>query len=277
MEKVLCQFVARLVQEGLKHRTVKSYLSAVRHLHIEEGEEDPFQAPLNRLHYVLRGVKKTESERGGGSRERLPITPHVLRQIKAVWSAKATDPDIVMLWAAACTGFFGFLRAGEMTVPSDTGYDPTVHLNRKDVAVDNVENPSVLRLTIKQSKTDPFRKGMNLFMGKTSTDICPVAAMLNYLVVRGNRPGPLFMFKDGRFLTRPRLVTAVREALQRAGLDQSRYCGHSFRIGAATAAAASGIEDSIIKTLGRWRSLAYLEYVKIPRDQLANYSRVMGT
>ena len=79
----------------------------------------------------------------------------------------------------------------------------------------------------------------------------------------------------GRYLTRRRFVVAVGEALERAGLDQANYCGHSFRIGAATTAAAKGMEDSLIKTLGRWRSLAYLDYIRIPRDQLANYSRVL--
>ena len=60
---------------------------------------------------------------------------------------------------------------------------------------------SVLRVTLKQSKTDPFRKGICLFLGKTATNLCPVAAMLNYLVVRGSQDGPLFIFKDGSFLT----------------------------------------------------------------------------
>ena len=112
-------------------------------------------------------------------------------------------------------------------------------------------------------------------MGKTSSDLCPVAAMLNYLVVRGAKPGPLFIFKNGRFLTRDRLVTEIRTVLEQAGLDASKYCGHSFRIGAATTAATKGIEDSLIKTLGRWRSLAYLDYVKIPGHQLAFYSKVL--
>ena len=85
----------------------------------------------------------------------------------------------------------------------------------------------------------------------------------------------LFLFPDGTYLTRQRLVEEVRQALGKAGLDPSKYCGHSFRIGAATTAAEKGMEDSVIKTLGRWRSLAYLEYIRIPRDQLANYSRIL--
>ncbi len=115
-----------------------------------------------------------------------------------------------------------------------------------------------------------------MFIGKTESDLRPVAAILGYLVARGSQPGPLFVFQDGRFLTRKRLVSEVREALQTAGLDQSLYCGHSFRIGAATTAAARGVEDCVIKTLGRWRSLAYLDYVKISRDQLAGYSRMLA-
>ena len=275
-ESVLIYFVSQLVKEGLRHRTIKVYLAAVRHLHIAEGRDDPFQAPMNRLHYTLMGVKREEAQRGKKSRERLPITPDILRQIKTVWEGRARDPDIVMLWAAVCLGFFGFLRAGEMTVPSDAGYDQSVHLNRSDIAVDDPRNPAVLRVTIKQSKTDPFRRGIDIHLGKTATDLCPVNSMLNYLLVRGGGGGPLFKYRDGRYLTRERLVEAVRKALEEAGYDQSRYCGHSFRIGAATTAAARGMEDAIIKTLGRWKSLAYLEYVKIPREQLANYSRILA-
>jgi len=116
---------------------------------------------------------------------------------------------------------------------------------------------------------------VNPYLGKTSSDLSPVMALLNYLVLRGQDGGPLFRLSDGRPLTRQRLVEAVRQALDEAGLDSSKYCGHSFRIGAATAAAERGMEDSIIKTLGRWRSLAYLEYVRIPREQLAQYSRLL--
>ena len=55
--------------------------------------------------------------------------------------------------------------------------------------------------------------------------------------ISSSEGGPLFMYQDGQYLTRQRLVAEVRDALERAGLDQSRYCGHSFRIGTATMAA----------------------------------------
>lgn len=41
----------------------------------------------------------------------------------------------------------------------------------------------------------------------------------------------------------------------------------SFQNWAATTAAAKGIEDCIIKTLGKLESLAYLQYIKIPHSQ----------
>ena len=169
------------------------------------------------------------------------------------------------------------LRAGEMTVPGEDQFDPDVHLAFGDVAVDSVRRPSFLQICIKLSKTDPFRSGVSLFVGRTGTDLCPVAALLDYLTMRGSKPGPLFVFSDGRFLSRARFVELVRKGLCSAGVDQSKYSGHSFRIGAATTAAAKGMEDSIIKTLGRWESLAYLQYVQIPRQQLAGYSNLLAS
>ena len=74
------------------------------------------------------------------------------------------------------------------------------------------------------------------------------------------------IFEDGQFLTRRRFVDAIRTALSSAGVDQQKYCGHSFHIGVATTAAARGIEDTGIKTLGRRESVAYLQYVCIPSE-----------
>ena len=277
-ESVLCAFVSSLADEGLKHRSIKTYLSGVRFHQIKAGYSDPFQgAPFPRLEYVMKGVKRHQAKVGAGSRTRLPITPSILRELKRVWSPSGCDRDTKLIWAACCLCFFGFLRAGEMTVPSDAEFDARTHLCVADIALDDNRSPALIRVTLKQSKTDPFRKGVNIFVGRTGTDLCPVAALLDYLSVRGSSPGPLFTFADGRLLTRQRFVERVREGLSKTGIDQSKYCGHSFRIGAATTAAARGVEDCIIKILGRWESLAYQQYVKVPREQLCGYSVLLAS
>ena len=181
-----------------------------------------------------------------------------------------------MLWAACCLGFFGSLRAGEFTTPESQQFDPGQHLSFSDIAVDDSNHPSTVSVRIKQSKTDPFREGVTIFVGKTDTALCPVAALLTFLVMRGPGDGPLFRFKNGQALTRSRLVTEVRKCLQQAGLKSEDYVGHSFRIGAATTATACGVPVDVIMTLGRWKSSAYKQYVRLPKEQLTGISRAMA-
>lgn len=262
-----------LARQGLKIQTIKCYLSGVRSLQIANGFPDPQIGPnLPRLEGIIKGVKRSQMEAGVTSRPRLPITPNILSLIQ---SSLPDSRDGRMVWAACCVGFFGFLRAGEFTVPSLEAYDAAVHLSLADVALDSHSAPSVLKLTIKASKTDPFRKGVDLFLGRTPSSVCPVKAMVGYLFSRGPAPGPLFLFQDGSVLSRPRLVTAVRRCLSASGFSEEAYCGHSFRIGAATTAATKGVEDSTIQTLGRWQSAAYLRYVRIAREELAALSAVL--
>ena len=278
-ENQLCSFVAHLSELGLQHSSIKGYLSAIRHLQILGGMGDPFVASWPLLEYTLRGLKLRQAKcQTTRPKSRLPITPKIMRQLRESWESECSRPDNIMLWAACCTCFFGFLRSGEVTVSSFRDYDPEAHLSDGDVALNKVSDPSVVRVHIKASKTDPFRKGVFVFLGKSGNDLCPVAAISAYLAVRGRSPGPFFRFHSGEPLSRELLVKHVRAALKAKGFDESKYAGHSFRIGAATTAAAVGLEDSLIKTLGRWESSAYLAYVRIPREHLAAVSkRLVGT
>lgn len=244
-------------------------------MQISAGLPDPFAAKeWPRLQYVLKGIKRSQAG-GTGRSQRLPITPQVLRKIQMAWASKPSSHDIKMLWASFTIGFFGFLWSGEFTIPSDSAFDPQSHLSPADIAVDSHNSPSLLRIHI---KTDPFRQVFFIYLSRTDNSLCPVSAMLAYLPLRGLTSGPLFRFEDGHPLTRARLVDHLWAALSAANIpcDDSKYSGHSFRIGAATTAAAMGLEDSLIRTLGRWESSAYHRYIRTPRDRLAQVSRTLS-
>ena len=66
----------------------------------------------------------------------------------------------------------------------------------KDVTVDSHENPKLIKVRLKASKTDPFRAGVDVFVGATGNDLCPVAAVLTFLTRRGASLGPMFKFHD---------------------------------------------------------------------------------
>ncbi len=271
-EEILLLFIAHLHRAQLAHGTMKSYLAAIRYEHIRRGLGNPAIHTMPQLQYVLRGVKKATP---ACTRTRRPITPTILLGLKRVWQREANLRNAKMLWAAACLCFAGFLRSGEASCPSETSFDLETHLCFRDIAVVNRAAPTALQVTIKASKTDPFRLGVTLHIGVSGGPLCPVAAVLNYMVARGCRAGPLFCWEDGKFLTRSRFVASVRAALTEAGFVAKDYAGHSFRIGAATTAAQRGIQDSLIKTLGRWESSAYTLYVRTSPAVLRGVAKVL--
>ena len=173
-EFVLSKFVTHLADESLQYRSIKMYLSGLRYFQISAGLGDTYHGHMSALDYVLKGVKQVWAMSSNGPRERVPISLTILCKIQRVWSVSAHDPDSKLLWAACCLCVsFAFLRAGEMTTPDEGGYDPAVHLSYADAALDNPRKPSFMRITIKQSKSDPFRTGMNLYIGRTGTDLYP--------------------------------------------------------------------------------------------------------
>lgn len=239
----------------------------MRFLHIVNGHGDPLAGKLQ-LSQLLKGVQR---KKPGRKDSRLPVTPLVLEKIFQVLNREPASYDNRLLWAACCLGFFGFLRSGEFTSTSDT-FDPTWNLAIADVAIDSASDPTMVQIRIKGSKTDQLRKGTTIVVGRTKSPICPVKALLAYIAARGCQPGPLFRHKNGSPLTRQQFVERLRSTLGKAGVEYSRFSGHSFRIGAATTAAARGIADSTIQTLGRWQSDSFKRYIRMPHSELAAVS-----
>ena len=102
-----------------------------------------------------------------------------------------------MLWAAFTMAFFGFMHSGELCMQKVSGYDMTIIFFPQDVSVDNNYNPQSLKIKLKSLKTDPFRKGCEIHLGRTHDDLCPVSAVLSWMTIRGNSQGLLFHFKSG--------------------------------------------------------------------------------
>ena len=71
------------------------------------------------------------------------------------------------------------------------------------------------------------------------------------MVAEHQRQGPLFY--GGRFtpLNRHKLTATLRSLLRPTSYNEQHFASHSFRIGAATTAAAAGLPVWLIKTLGR--------------------------
>ena len=167
-----------------------------------------------------------------------------------------------------------FLRSGGFTCQSGSSHNQSV-LCLQDVAIDNRDNPSILYVSLRHSKTNIFGAGITIHLGRTGDILCPVSALLAYLACRPPTPGPLFLLQSGKPLSHQLLVSKVRHTLESAGLDVAQYNGHSFRIGAATSAAEAGLNDSTIRQLGRWKSSAFTRYLCPPVEMIAQNSRTL--
>ncbi len=222
----------------------------------------------------MKGIKRLKSRPAD---KRLPVTPFILAAIREVLDRKADDYDNMMLWAACCLGFFAFLRSGEFTVPNLSSFDPSLHLTPLDIATDSRSDPKMVMIRIKASKCDQTKQGVTVCVGRTDCRLCPVTAILTYSAIRGTDSGtdsgPFFQCSNRQPLTKQKLINLMRKTLQMAGIDPSHYCGHSFRIGAATTAGAHGLPDSTIQTLGRWSSDSFRRYIRLPPQELASISR----
>ena len=113
---------------------------------------------------VLRGISRSPPRDGGIRRPQcLPITGLVMHQPHGVLLNGQFESQL--LWAAACVGFFGFMRVGEFTM---VDLSSPLSLCMQDVAVNLRSNPSAIRLHLQRSKTDPTSEGVFIFFGAFS-------------------------------------------------------------------------------------------------------------
>ena len=110
-EDVLCLFLPHLSQENLQFASIRTYLSAIRHLQITAGLSDPFtHNAFPRLSYVLRGVRRTRAPLPDRC---LPITPQILSLLHNTWAGPHPPTyESRLHWGACCLGFYRFSPSG---------------------------------------------------------------------------------------------------------------------------------------------------------------------
>ncbi len=120
------------------------------------------------------------------------IRLHTLGRIREALVA-SDNPDKTVLWAVACTAFFGFFRLGELLPESATAFNLAMHLAWGDIAVDDRTAPRMVQIHLKRSKCDQFGAGSDIVVGVTGKALCPVTAIVTYIEARGTNPGPFFL------------------------------------------------------------------------------------
>ena len=159
---------------------------------------------------------------------------------------------------ALTTAFWGSFRSGEL-FPDH--FFPALHVTLSDVTI----NSSNVIIHLKTSKMDVAKKGIDVRLFQNESIVCAVQAVKSFVQVRNDNRScsPFFILPNGQSLTRRAFIANLRHLLTLLGVQTSSFSGHSLRVGAATSAAAAGLPDHLIQTLGRWNSLSYLRYIRI--------------
>ena len=247
------RFIASL---SLKHKapsTIAAYVSAISNWHKTLLFDDPCD-DFNVRKSLKGGFKKPSS-----TELRDPITIELLRKLVAsLTPVCASNYERAMLKCSFLLAFFGLFRIGEFVSETREKASKTVLL-LGDIAW----KKGFLKVKIRFSKTDQLGLANTIvFKGHNGHPLCPVAATMEFLAMRGKRAGPLFMHFNGTYLSRFQFNAILAGAMQVAAPEKRNIKAHSFRIGGATNAMFKGIPYNKIQEMGRWQSHAAKRYIR---------------
>jgi hypothetical protein len=272
--QTLCLWITALASAPrlLSLGTCKVYLAAVITRHAEMGLHSPLQDAPPVLDRIITGIKRWSADAQKASKPKLPITTAMLRSMKPYLNCSTRSDSL--LWAMMWTATAGLLRISEFTQTHKetertlktaqlTLHDH--HGHTSDLLSTSIQsNIQYVTLHLDASKTDPFRSGVDIIIASQGA----IKALLQYsqhLQQQQPPPGPLsplFHFPDMHAVKRSWLMRRVAKLLVEIGHQPESYSSHSFRKGGAVSLQQSGVEDSIVRRLGRWRSDAFHLYVR---------------
>jgi len=266
-----------IYKKGLKGATVSNYLAGIRMMHIVKGLDAP-TLRSDFVQLVLTGKKNQDAAdrlRGNTNPERQPVTPDILRLLKARLRESPHDKkDKIIFWTIFTLLFHGAFRGGELLCKNTTAFDPAFTLLKEDIRLcESSEQRKCIQVKIKMPKEDRDGRATILEVYETKSDICPISAFSKWekVTARWEPRQPAFRAASGQPLTAARVNAVLKECL--AGYIPHKIRVHSFRSGAASAMASLGLSDEDIKAIGRWSSRAYEDYIKLPRVKRGKVAR----
>jgi hypothetical protein len=256
----------------------KSYKQYMGHVKTMTGQVGASTAAFDSqpLRHLFRAIKKRA--RKAKRRKKLPITSFLLKKFLAwiiyLLGLDGAGVDKVMLKSIAAilyTGVFGLFRSGELT---KTAAHPKRFPRREDATC----NDNGIKITLRESKTDPFRFGVDVNVAANGNEDCPHKIWQEAQdAAPDKRPdAPMFQNAQGKPITYTMLNGMIKWLAAKCGLDPDDFAGHSLRIGGATTLALLGFPAHEIRTLGRWASLSYQTYIRLGPDLSKRASAAFG-
>ena len=242
----LALYLQHLAVEGGSRSAVDEAVNAMSWLHQVASAQSPSHSAIVKL--TQEGLQRQLAK---------PIKKkqHVNKEIlMAMEGDVAVSPSLhnVRLFTACLMAFAGFLRSEEL-----------ISLKAADVQI----KVDMMIIRIAKSKTDQLRQGDEVVIARTSSNLCPVAALEKYMQMANIQPGSderlfrqIVKTKSGEKLrgagglSYTTLSENFKSKLTQLGFDVQQFGLHSLRAGGATAAARAGIADRLFKRHGRWRS-----------------------
>ena len=252
---VILLFVAYLHGAKYSPASNTSILSAVSYFHKINMLPDPVNSFV--VNKAIAGARSIATV----ADVRLPSTPVILNKLLAATRHVFSSAyKALMMRAMMVLAFKAYLRVGEMVPRIKGNFQGCLLYCDITVTADTV---IILFRHFKHS--DKHGPQTITIRGRTieNTDIQPIQVISQFMQARGTVAGTLFSFPDGTPLLRRDFNGALKSLLAFCGFDSSHFKGHSFRIGAATAAALRGELDAQIRDAGRWASDAFKRYIRI--------------
>lgn len=229
--------------------TVFTYSSAVSHISKLYNSRDPLETFTNKK--MLTAHKK----RTHAQPKRHPITLDMLHQILQKLNHTCTTDFQKRLFKALFSLLYhACARVGELAKSGDNTSNIIqldqihIHHNKEKMSVD--------------FRTYKHNDETALVYVYTNNQYCPVQLIMSYLKLRGSTNGPLFIHGNGVPVTREEVAKALKDTLTLINYDPNKYNTHSFRIGRLCQAAENGASETQLRLLGRWKSNAFLSYLR---------------